>query len=117
MGWVGARRVPWSADETETYLEQFAEPERAAASSRLYRHSVLELAPKVIRGEYRGLRSETPGLMLFGTADHAQDARLMGGFEPYEPNMRLELVPGVGHFIVEERTELVLERARELFAV
>jgi pimeloyl-ACP methyl ester carboxylesterase len=57
----------------------------------------------------------TPGLMLFGTADHVQDERLMPGFEPYAPNMRLELVPGIGHFIVDERPELVLERARELF--
>jgi pimeloyl-ACP methyl ester carboxylesterase len=30
--------------------------------------------------------------------------------------MRLELVPGCGHFIVDEEPELVLERARELFA-
>jgi pimeloyl-ACP methyl ester carboxylesterase len=55
--------------------------------------------------------------MLVGTADQAQDARLMRGFERYAPNMRLELVPEVGHFIVEERKDLVLEHARELFAV
>ena len=30
--------------------------------------------------------------------------------------MTLELVQGTGHFIVEEKPELVLERARELFA-
>jgi hypothetical protein len=30
--------------------------------------------------------------------------------------MTLELVQGSGHFIVEEEPELVLERARELFA-
>jgi pimeloyl-ACP methyl ester carboxylesterase len=29
--------------------------------------------------------------------------------------MRLELVPDIGHFIVDERPELVLERAQELF--
>jgi pimeloyl-ACP methyl ester carboxylesterase len=117
LRWVGATQAPWSADETELYVAQFAEPERAAATSRLYRHSVLQLGPKVARGEYRRLRTSTQGLMLFGTADHVQDARLMPGFEPYAPNMRLELLPAVGHFIVEERPELVLERARELFAV
>jgi pimeloyl-ACP methyl ester carboxylesterase len=41
----------------------------------------------------------------------------MRGFEPYEPNMRLELVPDAGHFIVDERADLVLARAQELFSV
>jgi pimeloyl-ACP methyl ester carboxylesterase len=59
---------------------------------------------------------ETPGLMLFGGNDHVQDASLLPGFERNAPNMRLELVPGVGHFIVDEQPELVLDRARELFA-
>ena len=117
LRWVGTSQVPWSPDVTEIFLGQFSEPARAAATSRLYRHAVLELAPKVARGEYRGLRTSTPGLMLFGTADHVQDARLMPGFEPYAPNMRLELVPEAGHFIVEQRNGLVLQRARELFAV
>jgi pimeloyl-ACP methyl ester carboxylesterase len=59
---------------------------------------------------------EAPSLLLFGSADHVQDERLLPGFEPNAPNMRLELVPGTGHFIVDEKPELVLERAQELFA-
>ena len=34
------------------------------------------------------------------------------GFEPYADDMSVELVPGCGHFIVDERPELVVERAR-----
>jgi pimeloyl-ACP methyl ester carboxylesterase len=30
--------------------------------------------------------------------------------------MRVELVPGCGHFIADERPDLVAERARELFS-
>jgi pimeloyl-ACP methyl ester carboxylesterase len=55
---------------------------------------------------------ETPGLILFGSDDRVQDARLLPGFERNAPNMRLELVPGVGHVIVDEQPELVLDRAR-----
>ncbi|HET8593256.1 MAG TPA: hypothetical protein VFL56_06285, partial [Solirubrobacterales bacterium] len=102
-------------DELREYTGQFKEPARAQATALLYRHAVVRLPPTVLRGAYRRIRMETAGLMLFGTADHVQDARLMPGFEPYAPSMRLELVPGVGHFIVDERPELVLERARELF--
>jgi pimeloyl-ACP methyl ester carboxylesterase len=115
MRWVGARRTPWSDEERHVYIDQFREPERAEASSLLYRHSVLRLAPAVIRGAYRELTMEAPTLLLFGTEDYVQDHRLLPRFEHNAPNMRLELVPGCGHFIVEERPELVLERARELF--
>ncbi len=115
LRWVGARQAPWPKEELRAYTDQFREPARAEATALLYRHAVIRLAPKVLRGEYRRLRMETPGLMLFGTADHVQDARLMPGFEPCAPNMRLELVDGVGHFIVDERPELVLRRAEELF--
>ena len=115
LRWVGARRTPWSEEELRMFTDQFHEPARAKATTLLYRHAVVRLAPAVLRGTYRKRRMRTPGLMLFGTEDHVQDERLMPGFEPYAPNMRLELVPGVGHFIVDERPELVLERARELF--
>ena len=70
----------------------------------------------MIRGTYRRLTMDMPALLLFGTADHVQDAKLLPGFERNAPNMRLELVRGCGHFIVEEEPELVLERARELFS-
>lgn len=115
LRWVGAREAAWSDSDLRTYTDQFRERERARATALLYRHAVLRLEPAVVRGAYRRLRMDTPGLMLFGTADHVQDERLMSGFEPYAPNMRLELVPGTGHFIVDERPDLVLEHARELF--
>ena len=116
LRWVGTGQVPWSEQDSETYLAQFREPARAEATSLLYRHAVLRLGPAVARGEYRHLHMETEGLMLFGVEDHVQEARLMSGFEANAPNMRLELVPGAGHFIVDERPTLVLERARRLFS-
>jgi pimeloyl-ACP methyl ester carboxylesterase len=116
LRWVGSRQAPWSEQQLRTYTDQFREPERAVATTLLYRHAVLRLSPAVARGAYRRLTMETPGLILFGDEDHVQDARLLPGFEQNAPNMRLELVAGTGHFIVEEQPELVLERARELFA-
>jgi pimeloyl-ACP methyl ester carboxylesterase len=37
------------------------------------------------------------------------------GFEAHVDDMRVELVPGVGHFIAEEAPELVVDRALEFF--
>jgi pimeloyl-ACP methyl ester carboxylesterase len=116
LRWVGSRQAPWSEDELRTYADQFRDPDRALATSLLYRHAVLRLSPAVIRGVYRQLTMEAPSLLLFGSSDHVQDERLLPGFERNAPNMRVELVPGCGHFIVDEKPELVLERARELFA-
>jgi len=113
LRWVGSRQAAWSEEELATYVDQFREPARATAGHLLYRHAVTELAPKTIRGEYRKLTMETPTLLLFGTDDHVQNHRLLPGFEPNAPNMRVELVPDTGHFIVDERPDLVLQRARE----
>jgi len=38
------------------------------------------------------------------------------GWEAHADDMRVEFVPGCGHFIADERPELVLDRALELFA-
>ena len=113
LRWVGADQAGWDARERAIYTDQFLEPERGRAGSLLYRHAVLELAPKTLRGEYRRMRMETPTLLLFGTADRPQRHQTLPGFERSAPNMSLELVPDTGHFIVDERPELVLERARE----
>jgi pimeloyl-ACP methyl ester carboxylesterase len=116
LRWVGARRTPWDEEELAAYLDQFQEPARAEASARLYRHSAFGLIPAALRGRYRDMSMDQPALLLFGTEDKVLDHRLLSGFERNAPNMRLELVHGVGHFIVDERPELVRERARELFA-
>jgi pimeloyl-ACP methyl ester carboxylesterase len=116
LRWVGSRQANWDEHDLAVFVDQFREPERAMAGSLLYRHAVLRLSPKTLQGTYRKLRMETPGLMLFGTADHVQDERLLPGFEGNAPNMRLMLVPGSGHFIVDERPDLVLEQARRLFS-
>ena len=113
LRWVGANQAGWSARERAIYTDQFLEPERGRAASLLYRHAVLELATKMLRGEYRRATMETPTLLLFGTADHPQNDRALPGFESNAPNMTLELVPGTGHFIVDEQPRLVLQRARE----
>ena len=49
---------------------------------------------------------------MFGADDFAIDKRLLEGYEPYADDMQVELVPDTGHFIVDERPELVTERIR-----
>jgi pimeloyl-ACP methyl ester carboxylesterase len=110
---LGARPEIWSEEERQTFTEQFREPERAEATSLLYRHAALRL-PAQLRA-YRRLRLEQPTLLLFPAEDSVQKTIKLDGYERNAPRMEIEVVPGATHFIVDERPELVLERATELF--
>ena len=52
-----------------------------------------------------------PTRILFGERDRYVSPRLLPGYEPYADDMEVELVPDSGHFIVEEKPDLVVERA------
>ena len=114
--WVGGGPAAWSEDERETFLGQLREPERARASVQYYRAFQLREVGPVLRGRYRRQRLHTPTLILFGTGDRVQQARALEGCERYADELRVELAPGVGHFIADERPDLVLDRALSFFA-
>lgn len=111
--WLGARPEVWSEEEGRIFAEQFLERERAEATSLLYRHASLRLQLQM--REYRRLRLQCEARLLFPAEDAVQKHFKLDGYERNAPRMRVEVVAGATHFIVEERPELVLARARELF--
>jgi pimeloyl-ACP methyl ester carboxylesterase len=114
MFFLGARSEVWTDEERRIYAEQFRERARAEASSLIYRHSVLRLQSQMRR--YRRMRMEHRTLLLFPAEDAVQKSIRLDGYEPNAPRMEIEIVPETGHFIVEERPELLLERARAFFS-
>jgi pimeloyl-ACP methyl ester carboxylesterase len=116
LRWIGVHPGAWTEEELAIFTDQFAEPARARATASLYRHLLIRFGPAIARGRYREMRLRTPTLMLFGMADKPLSHKALSGYEPYADAMRVELVPDTGHFIVDERPELVLERASEIFA-
>lgn len=105
---------------TERDLELFAarlqEPERARASSLVYRTFLLRELLPLSAGRYNGRRLTVPGLLLFGVEDSAIHPSMLGGLDAHADDFRVELVRDCGHFIAEERPELVAEHALALFA-
>jgi len=104
---VHADAMPAAA--VEQYTRALAEPARARASSLYYRDWLgKELVP-FLRGRFSAGELSVPTHLLFGT----QDAAL--GPEPPEAvgAMTVEPVADSGHFIAEERPDLVAARARE----
>ncbi|HWM09638.1 MAG TPA: alpha/beta hydrolase [Solirubrobacteraceae bacterium] len=105
-----------SRADAEAYVARLQRPASAVATKLLYR-SYLRTAGIVLarRGHERG-RLEPPTHFLFGTNDLAIPHRLLDGIERHCDDLELELVPDSGHFIAEEKPELVARRAAELFA-
>jgi pimeloyl-ACP methyl ester carboxylesterase len=111
------RKDTWSDEELDEFIEPLREPERARSTQQIYRTFTLKEFPKLVRGAYNSFRLTTPTLLLFGAKDFAISTKFLQGYEPYVDDFRLELVPDTGHFIVDEKPELVSERVLEFLGV
>lgn len=104
----------FTAADLNAYADSFREPARAEAMSALYRYYQAAFLD-ILRGGWRHRRLTVPTLLLFGTRDLYVTPKLLEGYEPYTDQMRVEIVEGAGHFLVDERPDLVSDRAREFF--
>ena len=93
-----------------------AEPDRARACVQMYRVFQLHESPAILRGRYAHDRLTVPTRLLFGTDDTALRPQLLAGYQHQADDIRVELVPGCGHFIADEKPDLVAERALQFFA-
>lgn len=100
--------------ELDSYADSYRAPERARAISSLYRY-YQRTAVGGLRGQWRDRRLTVPTLLLFGARDLYVTAKLVDGYQPYADEMRAEIIPGAGHFLVDERPELISERAVDFF--
>jgi pimeloyl-ACP methyl ester carboxylesterase len=110
------RKEVWDSATLKIFSENLAEPARARAAVQLYRVFQLRELMPILRGRYRQARLEVPTRLLFGVEDLVLRPELLSGYEPHADDMEVELVRDCGHFIADERPQLVAERAREFFA-
>jgi pimeloyl-ACP methyl ester carboxylesterase len=109
-------REAWDEEELRSFGDNLAQPARARAAVQMYRVFHLRELRPILDGRYASARLTVPTRMLFGTGDAALRPELLAGYERHADEMEVELVSGCGHFIADERPELVAERAREFFA-
>lgn len=87
-------------------------PELAAAASRLCRRMVLPELARIVRGAYRQRRFAMPSLFVFGTDDIAFPPHItrevFADPDALGADVRLALVEGAGHFIIDEQPEATI---------
>jgi pimeloyl-ACP methyl ester carboxylesterase len=101
--------------EAEIYAAPLREPARAEASQLLYRYYLRSLLSLRER-PYDGLRLTMPTRLVLGRDDLPVPEITVRGFEPHADDMAVEMVEGCGHFLPEERPDVVARNARELFS-
>jgi pimeloyl-ACP methyl ester carboxylesterase len=103
----------WDDEAIAAFSDTFTAPDHARAAVQVYRVFNLREFGPIAAGRYEAERLTVPTLMLFGEDDFVLRPTMLAGYQHHADEMRVELVPGCGHFIADERPELVAERARE----
>jgi pimeloyl-ACP methyl ester carboxylesterase len=106
-----------SPEERRAFVEPFREPARAHASQQIYRTFLTREFGPVGAGRYNKHRLTVPTKLMFGEDDFAIPKRMVtGDFSRYADSLEVEFVPDTGHFIVDERPELVTRGILDFFS-
>jgi pimeloyl-ACP methyl ester carboxylesterase len=111
-----SNKEAWDEETIHAFSDTFTVPERARAAVQMYRVFNLKETWPIFRGRYLDQRLTVPTRLVFGADDFALRPQLLAGYERHADDMEVELVPGCGHFIADERPRLVAERAREFLS-
>ena len=110
---AAGNREAFAAEELRRYGEIFQQPDRAHATTQLYRTFLLREAPRL--GRYRNQRLVVPTRLIIGEHDMIGSPALLDGWQANANDMSVEVLEGVGHFIPDEAPATVAARVTELF--
>jgi pimeloyl-ACP methyl ester carboxylesterase len=112
-GW--ADKSHWDGDAARSFEDVLRRPAGARTSHLMYQAFLRHEISAPLKGAFAGKRLEMPARLLIGEHDPL-GAALAAGLERHGADASTEVVPGAGHFLPEERPELVAERALALLA-
>jgi pimeloyl-ACP methyl ester carboxylesterase len=112
--WVGGG-FDWTEQDIECYQAPMRDPARAYAGSQWYRTFQTRELVGWLRGKY-AMPVNVPLRFVTGLNDPVITPTLHRGYESWASDVTFETIPGVGHWIVEEAHDLVLDRLRTFLA-
>jgi pimeloyl-ACP methyl ester carboxylesterase len=112
---LGGQAALFCDEDATLYAEQFRDPARAAASSRLYRYYLQTAREVLLRRAFEGWRLGAPARLLFGADDFYIPLAILEGVDAHGDALTLDVVRGCSHWMPEERPDLIADQARALF--
>ena len=109
----GLRDAGLSPAEVDAFVGRL-EGERGRATERLYRSFLLRELPVLLRSRFSASDLRVPSRLMFGTGDVVITTRTAKDLAAQTDRLELELVADAGHFIVDEKPELVADRLLRL---
>ena len=106
----------FTAEEIAAYDAAMSSPAGARTTVAMYRTFLLHELGPLAGGRLANGHLTVPTRLVVGERDLIAKGADLKGFENHADDMLVELVPGAGHFLPDERPELVVDRIRELFA-
>jgi pimeloyl-ACP methyl ester carboxylesterase len=108
-------KAVWTPAAMNEFVRSSQEPDRARAGEALHRAFALRDIAKLVLGRYKNLRLTVPTVILAGERDFMLPPGVLADAGRHASDLRVEVVAGCGHYVHEERPELVAKTARELF--
>ena len=114
----GAAQSPdvWTDDELRWFSRVVQQPARAAASVQYYRSFLTREAIPLVTGGYDGYRLKVPTRLLVGRHDPVCSPSMLPGFEKHADDMDADVLEDVGHFMVDESPELIVNEIQHFFS-
>ena len=109
--WAGAG-FTLGDEDLDVYLRPMRRRAHAVAGSRWYRTFLGREAISWMRGEFADSPVKVPVRWLHGTADPIINSTLLRDHSGRIDDFDIELIDSAGHWIVEQRPALVLQRLR-----
>jgi pimeloyl-ACP methyl ester carboxylesterase len=111
LGRIAGRAMARSGlpGEADAFVDRL-HGDRGRATEELYRTFLLRELPRLMRGRYSAAHLKIPAKLLFGSGDVVLTTRAARDAASQTDNLELELVADAGHFIVDEKPELVADR-------
>ncbi len=105
----------WTKKDLSLYSRVLQNPQRARASYLLYNTFLTQELIPILHGRYHKQRLLVKTRLLVGKNDPVIHKTQLNGFEKYTKDMHVELLAQCGHFIPEEKPELLAQRITKLF--